>query len=228
MELRGFRLESSSLEDERTVFEAFGIIDGTVSVRYRELLRFLAVHIRKNGSSVPSSKYEKPNCKHLTEPEPAKYHCVWKRNNAPPHIKTVHLIDCASCNEQEYTKPTNYAERQIRNIIEEQKNEQTTPTPVPATVVKKAPPKIEVTENSVTVGQLSFDIVQNWTPVLQSDNSKRCPFTGDSVFNNDCKTCKTSNQNMFSACVQVFWQAQKKQTLFSNAPTPTIPNTQKE
>ena len=217
LELRGFRLDSDGLSDERTIMEAYGVEGSSTTEQYRNLLRFLAVHIRKKGSSIPEPKYEKPNCEHLTEPEPSKFYCVHERNNSKPQCSQVHLVNCNKCYELKQKR----AEQKTTLVSETKPEPNTHVSPfslkpisgfAEKTNVKHQQPKISMTNRTVKMGSLEWDVVENFVPhVKVEDGSRMCTFSGDLVYvNTDCKQCKQVNNPMYSACVYAVFQLGEK------------------
>ena len=235
---KGVKLSSDEESKLYELWEMHGITDGTFSDKFRAFILYAHEHGRKFHGELPKVQCEKPNCDMFTEVDRGKYECTQERDEKIPLIRRVHLKNCASCLKQKEKKKQKRQAREQRvlNTPQEDTEHQTPQTCTTQQVqpaikkVQQTPPKIIVNGNSVQVGTLTFDVVPAWSSVVKSDGSKMCPFSGDAVYiQKECKECKQSSQPMYSACVQVFWQEQKKKL----APVPTssilsTSNTQKE
>lgn len=187
MKGRSVRLGSDDDERERQIFERYGINQDTFSDNYRALLRLLHENLHKE-TPVPPAKYEKPDCKHLSEPQPSIFHCVYQRANAPPHIKAVHLIDCAAC-------------MKLRNPVTNE---------TPSTTL--SPPREETA--AIQTQRIQFADDEHLTPFegyekvafyVRSDNGKFCPFEHDKraqvVYKYNCLNCEKHHNKKYLACL---------------------------
>jgi hypothetical protein len=222
---RSFRLEPDEVELERVLFEAYGFVDGSTTDKYRNLIKFLTEHLRKTDELIPKPKYEKPNCTNLTEPETGKYHCVFRRENKPPLIeKNLHLIDCASCKQQE-GKPKQTPQPQIQ--------------PIPKLVNSGG--EISSIQHKQ---QLTPVVHQKFTPnpafdttVVNYTNDKMqrvCPFIHDTknwlvYYEYACKTCRKETPDKSQACVNLCRTLREK-LIVTKALAPNLPaiNTQRD
>jgi hypothetical protein len=232
MENRSFRLSPEDVELERVIFEAYGIVDGSTTDKYRNLIRFLTENYRKTNRLTPQPKHTKPDCINLTEPEPSKYNCVFRRENKPPHIlKNIHLINCTSCQQQKHhifhTTPTQTT---------------TTPPTINPTIktggeIYTIPKQQATTNNNSPVANTPI-----YTPnpafnasavnYLNDKLQRICPFIMDTKnwlihYQHACPECRKKTPQKNQACINLCHTLRTQ--IINKALTPTnTNNTQKE
>jgi hypothetical protein len=221
---REFRTSPKFEREEAQVLAHLAITAETQREIYEKLMEILSGNLA-NGNAITAISHN-IDCIHFV-PVPQKkgkmkYYCHWRKEKTAPTTKTISEIElCHSCVKQEKASEIykKYLEKLVKIETEPadttEKQIQTTPITAPTqhTIKEtaKPKPKIIVVDRRVSIGDITFDIVENWDANTKTDGARMCPFSGDLVFTTkECVECKKTSPQMYDACFQARWQAQKK------------------